>query len=301
MKHEARIAVVAAVVAFALHLVEILGAACRGMVKTFGVVTKKWKPVVLQMQLTSAGGLMGKTSEPVESAVHPVSKTVFIKMNKSQRWLQRIVSGSVGARSLDATNMLETLTSKIDRGKIVNPSDHDDGPEKPDALMAALDYEGEKPAVVTAEKVKTNSIVKVNMPEVCPTASVRGDGPKREVTLWFRGKRSLWLSQEDAEWAICWLRVELDTLGVHPVEDSSCAVEGDSTTSSSPGPEVRWSFADSAWSVVRSDQEGVCLFRPEDLRLQDTVLDETAFQALTYSDRKRLTLEKARASALQQP
>jgi hypothetical protein len=268
------------------------------MGKTYGVKINQWKPVALRLQLTCTGGLLGKRPEPVETAMHPVLNKPFIKMSKSQRWLQRVVSGTVCARALDSTKLLETLCSKIEGGTVVECDGHGDGPEAADALMNALDYVETQPAKVSVRKVKVDSVVKITMPEVCPTASVHGGGPTHEITVWFRSKRCIWLSQEDIEWAVSWLRVELDTLGVSPVEDDTSAVDTESPNSVGATSVVRWSFEDAAWSFVQDEDQVVRVVRLEELRREDTQLSESAFQVITYEDRKRLTFEKARGLML---
>ena len=165
----------------------------------------------MQLQLSCEGGLMGAHPEPVICKRHPATKVRFIKMTKGQRWLQKLVTGVVANRSLDATELLETLLSKSSAGKVMT-SAHGDGPEPDDACMDALAYDASDPCEPPASKTaspatsppapKMNSIIKITMPEICPAASVRGDGPTREVTTWCHGKRRIWLAEADFEWAI---------------------------------------------------------------------------------------------------
>ena len=279
------------------------------MVVNFGVNSANWKPPRFQVQLTATGGLMGKRSEPVESDVHPITKGTFVKVTKSQRWLQRLVAGVVNNGSLSSTTLLEMLTEKM-----MTTSDHGDGKSDPldaDDPMIDLEYDhhgdgnSDPPSTKRLEKQK-DAIVEVNMPLVCPTASAHGNGQERRIKLWYRGnKRCIWLAQEDLEWAASYMRVELDTCGVPPVSDDTSDTISPSTDSpspESPGPRIRWDFSRDAWPFTPCGKQTLHFLGPHDLEPADTSfwssLSEGDFERLSYVEKKAFAYDKARRLAL---
>ena len=127
------------------------------------------------MQLTGTGGLLGKKSEPVEAAQHPTTKATFVKMTKSQRWLQRMGAGCVQNCCLNSTTLLDSLIDKM-----MAAGDQGDGPAAEDDPMHDLDYDdhGDGPADAEAsaapvpkKRLVMNTVVRITMPEVCPTAT----------------------------------------------------------------------------------------------------------------------------------
>jgi hypothetical protein len=264
--------------------------------KAFGVKHRKWRPITLQLQLSCEGGLMGATPEPVIAKQHPVTKVRFIKMSKGQRWLQKIVTGVVENRTLDATQLLEILLSKSSGGNVIQ-SDHGENPDQNDPLLDSMAFSDsedcEPPASKTAAPAtsraapKMNSIIKITMPEICPAASVRDDGPTREVTTWWHGKRCIWLSENDFEWAISYMRVELDTYGVRPVDEYDDDPASDQC--------IRWDFKERAWSCATPDGSALTMFRPERITPTDAGVDARAFALLSYSRKKELAYEHAQA------
>ena len=289
------------------------------MVANFGVASPCWKPPRFQMQLTSTGGLLGKKSEPVECDVHPVTKCTFVKVTKSQRWLQRLVAGIVNNQSLSSTTLLETITEKM-----MTASDHGDGQDCPpdaDDPMIDLEYDGHghgfpddnpssAPPPLSTKRIQKNAIVEVNMPLVCPTASAHGNGQERRIKLWYRGnKRCIWLAQEDLEWAASYLGVELDTCGVPPVSDDTNDTMSSSTDSPSPespgprtGPRMRWDFSRDVWSFTPRGKQTLHFVGLDDLELADTSscssLSEGDFERLSYVEKKAFAYEKARRLTL---
>ena len=261
------------------------------MAHKFGVKHPLWKQPQVQMQLNSTGGLMGKHAMPVQAALHPLKQQTFIKLTKSERWLQKAVAGVVQNTCLNSTTLLEQLLEKqVSTGG--------------DELMSGLDYDddGAGPAdhgdgKGPTKNIRMNTIIKVRMPAVCPTAAAHGDGQERVVQLWYRGKRNVWLAREDLEWALSYLRVELDTCGVAPViDDFSSPSSQRSIESSSQDSEygqVRWDFSRSAWAYTTLGEK-VLYLRPEDLRPEEL----PAGSQLSYEDKKNVAFDKAKELAL---
>jgi len=149
------------------------------MSSKFGVKHSCWKQPQLVSKLTSTGGLIGKCPMPVESAIHPVTKDTYVKMNKSERWLQKIVAGLVSNSCLNHTTLLEQLLEKMNAGgeqsplggdELMGSLEYDDGVACPGAPAAHGD--GKEPT----GNIRMNTIIKVRMPAVCPTATAHGDG-----------------------------------------------------------------------------------------------------------------------------
>ena len=239
---------------------------------------------------------MSATPEPVIAKQHPVTKVRFIKMSKGQRWLQKIVTGVIENRTLDATQLLEILLSKSSGGNVIQ-SDHGENPDQNDPLLDSMAFSDsedcEPPASKTAAPAtsraapKMNSIIKITMPEICPAASVRDDGPTREVTTWWHGKRCIWLSEKDFEWAISYMRVELDTYGVRPVDEYDDDPASDQC--------IRWDFKERAWSCATPDGSALTMFRPERITPTDAGVDARAFALLSHSRKKEIAYEHAQA------
>ena len=106
------------------------------MTKTqFGVDHKKWRPIGFHMVLTTTGGLLGKQIEAVEARTHGPTNTRYVKLVKSSRWLQRIVTGATTGRCLAQTTLLEDLTKKSAE---CSPGD---GSGSSDSLMDSLEFD----------------------------------------------------------------------------------------------------------------------------------------------------------------
>ena len=261
------------------------------MVHKFGVLNRKWTTPQVRMQLTCTGGMLGKKQEPVDAARHPITHGTFVKMTTSDRWLQRMVTGLTGNTCLASTTLLRTLVNKTMASR-----DHGNGPPSDqDDPMNELVYDdaGNSPpdanasrASATASRIPTNAILEVTMPELCQTGRVHCDGKTRSVKLWYRGKRCLWIAQEDIEWAMSYMRVEFDTCGVPPPSDNPDIQM----------PEVCWDFGRRAWSITEPGQEPT-FFAPTDLQPHDIPSDHKAlgsssaqayFNTLSYEDKKEL-------------
>ena len=163
-------------------------------------------------------------AETPESAIHPTSKKTFVKFGHSQKWLQKIL----GHSSLKGSRLLSILEERLK----IPTCDHGDGPDSdPDDPMAALSYDDDigtrqdeddddigTKAHEKRVTIKTNAVVRVGMPELCPTASAHGDGRQRMVTVWWRGgNKGFWIAKDDVEWAVSYMKVELETCGVAPL------------------------------------------------------------------------------------
>ena len=253
----------------------------------FGVEHRKWQPVKFEMRLNSVGGLLARQSEPVISSLHGPSNTHFIKLVKTQRWLQRLVTGTKCNHALNETTLLEDLIQKVINGDCSVVAGIPDATDD-DALLASLDYDTPVVAAPVAKKpkIEKNSIVTVTMPELCPTASVRGGGSTRSVKLWYLGSRVVWLAKDDVEWAVSYMRVQLDTCGVPPVIESDDAADVHDDDEPPP-PAVRWDFFRCGWKV------GTDIIRPYSVTIHDTDLDDAAFSSLTYAQKKEVAYTKA--------
>ena len=252
----------------------------------FGVAHSKWKSVAFEMRLTATGGLLARQHESVPSKVHAPTNTHYIKLTKSEPWLQRMVAGCKSNHALNETTLLEELMQKVTGGDC--SVGHEDTPDDEDTLIASLDYDEPvvtKPAAKRA-RIKPSSIITVTMPNVCPTARDRGDGSTRTVTLWYFGSRVVWLAQHDVEWAVSYMRCQLDTYGVPPLDDSqdtSDIPDGDTPSE----PAIRWDHGIWGWKV------GNLIIKPCNVTIQDTGLDAASFDSLTYAQKKELAYKKA--------
>ena len=274
----------------------------------FGVKHSKWKSPEFNLQLTCTGGLLGTKPEPVETGIHPVTKGTFVKMTKSQRWLQRMVAGTAHAWNLGASKLLDELSKKM-----VAASDDGDGPPDADDPMSTLDYDDHGNGLEPVEsadkekKIAMNTLVSVSMPYVCPAANAHGDGHEqkhRVVKLWYRGnKRIIWLALEDVVWAASYMRVELDTCGVPPCfDDTDHASSKSSSESGSPANKpagIRWDFSRNAWSFGCEGGDNSHFVSPEDLRPEDIPAEKGSMQQLSYEEKKALAYERACMLALE--
>ena len=120
----------------------------------FGVEPPKWHPVKFELRLTSTGGLLARQNEPVICSLHVPISTYFIKLTKTQKWLQRIVTGTRCNHALNETTLLEDLIQKVNGGDcsiggVDIPDVVDD-----DALIASLDYDTPVVTEPPAKKAK---------------------------------------------------------------------------------------------------------------------------------------------------
>ena len=277
-----------------------------GKTNRFGVKHKGWKEPRLRMQLTCTGGCLGDKQEPVDSAQHPITHATFVKMTKSQRWLQHVITARLSHKSLQSTTLLETILQKM-----MAPSDHGYGPPPEDDRMENLDYDADDDSPPDANasiarapvrRIPMNTIIDLAMPQVCPTAQVRPDGVMRTIKLWHRGKRCVWLAQEDIEWAVCYMRVELDTMGVAPLdEDDDHEPARDDSGDHNPDsqmPRVRWDFERHAWEITKPG-EAPTFFGIQDIQASDIPADHGAssvhayLQTLSYEAKKELARQVA--------
>ena len=203
-----------------------------------------------------------------------------------------MVAGSRGAHVLDETTSLDELMQKVTCGDLSIVDEDAPGVDE-DTLIASLDYDEPvvtKPAAKKAKITQKNSIITVTMPNVCPTANVRGDGSTRTVTLWYFGSRVVWLAQHDVDWAVSYMRCQLDTYGVPPLDDSqntSDIPDGDTPSE----PVIRWDHGVWGWKV------GNIIIKPCNVTIQDTGLDAASFDVLSYAQKKDYAYTKALAYA----
>ena len=278
------------------------GAATRDVamaMNRFGVKHKSWKEPKMRLQLTCTGGFLGGKQEPVDAAQHPITRSTFVKMTKSSRWLQRFVTSRVNHLSLQSTTVLDTLVQKM-----LASSDHGDGPPEDDARMQELEYEADEAATddsppdannaPSAPKrakptVPMNAIVQIAMPEVCPAAQLVPDGKMRTVKLWYRGRRCVWLAQDDVEWAVSYMRVELDTCGVAPVDeeaDEGAVDQGADAGADSQGTDngvipYRWDHHSDKWALTPPGRDTI-FFGVQDLAVGDIPADHGASSVQAY-------------------
>ena len=97
------------------------------------------------------------------------------------------------------------------------------------------------------------------------------------------------------------MRVELDTCGVPPVDDSddqSTFIDSQSL-SASPRPDVvvRLDFFRSVWKFTRPDAESDTCVAVADISSDDLGVTPAEFMKLPYSDKKSAAYEKARRMA----
>ena len=144
----------------------------------------------MRMQLTMTGGCLGDKPEPVEAAQHPITHATFVKMHKSARWLQYVVTANKNHKTLKPSALLETILQKIHR-----PSDHGDGPLEEDDAMQALDYDADANSPPDANasrapdrRIPLNAIVDLAMPTLCPSARAHPDPDMRTIKVWYRGR-----------------------------------------------------------------------------------------------------------------
>ena len=126
-----------------------------------GVKQTRWRPVKTAMTLTCSGGMLGRRDEPVITALHPSTKEMYVKMCQSERWLQRLVTGGVGYQSLHNSSLIDTILSKCHIGGVTVARDDP---------MNSLAYEGDVSARVPILHLSLNTIIEMDMPEVCPLA-----------------------------------------------------------------------------------------------------------------------------------
>ena len=168
-----------------------------------------------------------------------------------------MVTGSKCNHALNETTLLEDLIQKVINGDCSVVTGIPDATDD-DALLASLDYDTPVVAAPAAKKPKIvkNVIVTVTMPEFCPTASVRGGGSTRSVKLWYLGSRVVWLAKNDVEWAVSYMRVQLDTCGVPPVIESDDAVDVHDDDAPPP-PSVLWAFPEGGGKSAQTSSHSI--------------------------------------------
>jgi len=282
----------------------------------FGVKSQQWKVPALKSQFVATGGLVGKRTEPVTAAVHPITKGVYVKLTITSRWLQRMVAGRCDNTCLSSTTVATVLFDKM-------LSAHGNVPQASDDQMQAL-YEdddnandhGDGLAVAAvipplsqsppSTNIPMNTILTVAMPAICPTADAIVDSTERLVKLWYRGRRSVWLSTDDVEWVSSYMRVELETCGVTPTADFDSQPSsldddhGDGLDVARPTC-IKWDFERLAWSFMQNGQMPLRYCGPGDLMPSDIPADQLpagalardVFDSLSYSDKKSLAYDTA--------
>ena len=121
----------------------------------------------------------------------------------------------------------------------------------------------------------------------------------REITLFVKSKREIWLGVEDVPWAIEYMHDQY-TLGGIPANNSPCSSDAASSASSSEdvskscdnSSTIHWDFAAAAWvATVRSGADSrQRILKPSDVRLSEAsaVADVSTLDGLAYGELKEI-------------
>jgi hypothetical protein len=264
--------------------------------------------VVVRRELTLKGGLLKKPMPMYTLEVRLGDGLAeFIRINRSQDWIARAVTGEPACRrGMQRIGLFDELSNKLLSaacGNEVGGGDDmaSDDPMRNLDLMDATSVEVHTPTKKTPQRkklVKKNSVVRLMFPEVAPESDPNRKSCCREVSVWFAGSvREVWLGVEHIPWCIKYMRAQFELGGV-PLQPS---VSSDSQSSSdSPKKTLKWSFAHERWEAVLTDGSKISrrVLKPRDVDETEaaTVVAHTvSLKGLEYTKLKELAHDVLKA------
>ena len=280
----------------------------------------KFGSVSLRRQTTITGGLLKKPMAiPVmEVKVGDVTRE-FAHIAKGQDWLCKAVTGEhPSKRPLSRVKLVDTLSKHVfdaasgGADAVSCGTDLDATQEDP---MSALELSlGEGIAArPNAPKQKTcrktpwkNTVAYITVPEKCKERFPESTST-RDVALWIKDKREIWLQVEHIPWAIQYMHDQFRLGGVAVLSDAvaspgsssapSSASDSPSSSKSDTGtPRVWWEFGSDEWMAISPRPNGnqKRALKPSDVNLSEAskVMDNVdSLDGVPYSQMKDIAFK----------
>ena len=283
-------------------------------------VSEDFNRIEIAKRTTVCGGWLKKPMVlPVMTVLLGDQSAEFAHIDRNADWINACIAGpKEGKRNFGRCKIFDDLRDKLriaTLGDDCADDTHGDGDAQDLAdPMNALDMDGvvaaapstekqasdrKKPTVPRATK-RVATVIRVVMPERCREAEP-DNNTTREVTLWVKDKRQVWLGVDHLQWFMDYLRKQYDLGGVSVLrEDPGDAgkdfhVSAVAETLATPPREIpiAWDFEKRAWSIApRPDvtPEGKTL-KPSDLTLERVAVVDKEVKTLDgvpYKQKKDL-------------
>ena len=259
-----------------------------------------WQPVLVQRSVTVSGGhskehLMDDALEIDSAVAGGIDGDVFIRLDKNSPWLLQCVGGiqmKKGGlcRSKVVTQLRDKSASGDNESASSSPQKRQGVDEDVDVMEELDNCKPENEVQLTRQrrafipKRQKQQVVVVKMPL---HALDRSSGCERDVRLLATSTNSLWISQEDIPWLVCYVADEVMKGGVAVEKDDTPELEQNTPV---PHLNVHWDFASGdAWvaEFVAGDLAGT--------KVSSNVrgLSQTKWESINGDNRFGVTLAKA--------
>ena len=212
-----------------------------------------WQPVTMEFRLVITGGRIPKKEYAIESML--IADKPYVRIDKSQEWVRKMVVGPEARKgALSRTNLIETLRMKSALSHYEPAvAECDDRRTDPMAALTPIQAavadgaDGSPPAKKARRSHRTTlsqmstRLHEVEMPETFGAKNTE----TRKVKLFQKAAKCLFISQDDVQWMLEYLRDEVDGGGVAelPDDEDSQHLERNSAVADL---HLRWAF-DGAW------------------------------------------------------
>jgi hypothetical protein len=230
----------------------------------------------------------------------------FMRLRKDDKWLRHVVGGAQATRT---TLMRTTIISTLSQAACgLDPShddaDHRDGgagtPAEVDpmeSLIAKKKVVQKKTRVPSGRPVRR--VVEVELPEHCAEKFPDDTGTTRRVTLYCHTKSSVWLSLEDLQWFVSYVK-EQHALGGVPNQRKhtrdggvrGAAAAGPRPRDAAAPASVGWNFCNDVWEVTKPTGAGkgekrtLCPHSMSPADITTLGLSDAEYSAMSYADKK---------------
>ena len=260
-----------------------------------------WQPVLVQRSVTVSGGhskdhLMVDALEVDSAVAGGKDDDVFIRLDKNSPWLLQVVGGNPMkkgglCRSKVVTQLRDKSASGDNESVSSSPQKRQDVDEEVDAMDELDDCKPANEVQLARQrkayfsKRQKQQVVVVKMPL---HALDRSSGCERDVRLLATSTNSLWISQEDIPWLVCYVTDEVMKGGVAAEAGDSPALEENTSV---PHLNVRWDWDScDAWMAefVAGDLAGTKVSS----RVREG-LSQAKWDSINGDSRYKITLAKA--------
>lgn len=291
----------------------------------------EFQDFVVKRMTTVTGGLLRKPAVVQVLDIKVGHETFdFVHLNTKQDWLCKAVTGEgASSRPMKRVKLLQTIQQKL-KSRVQGDDDDevncevapavaaDDpmlgldmgGPAEPEGPGQGKD-KGKKKVSSKRNVVRVNTVLRLLLPERCPEQHPECK-ELREVPLWVKNKREIWLGLDHLKWAmeIMYHQHKLGGISAVPSEEfASPAVAGvgagSSPSSSSDGDSspsrsvaVKWCFHVNAWKATVTENGQVVrerALKPANTEADEasTVMDSAAanLQDMKYSELKNVAFK----------
>ena len=308
------------------------------MPKTSKAQGPKFKVLEVMNTVVLKGGYL---KEPTSLPVMNIPNVgEFVRIDKCDAWVIRTVCGAGAARrALTRTRLLDVLREKLVSVTLTGSVFDETEEELPAAVAADTDdpmakfnfEEGaeaseampsntkqKKPKYI--RKFKKDIVVRVTMPSRCKE-KYPDDVATREVKLWVKDRRQLYLHASDIPWALEYLHDQYEMGGISAkVDNPGGSAQRESIAANEEAPDIhtpvrevprqggvgiKWLFEPGCWLADFSTPDGKphCMrLKPDDLTFANAsaVADLSGpeeFNTMSYPEKKALSAEYLRSRA----